>query len=269
MIRRFFAIAMLCLIFVSGAWAQSAPVTLKYKFTVGETLRYKTESHDSLVSNMGGAMNTMKMTRHSINSLQVQKTPPDGAYKIQVKMDTTWMDESADRPEMSMGGGRDRRPGGNMSRESQDIFLEMDEWGGSTGRDAVVSPFIIPLPKAPVKVNDTWNFELTQPMRGRATGETQIKGQCLLYEVTPENVALIIVNTETQSNSQFKGNFNGQEFSMTNNSTGVGTLLVYFDITQGRITEVVNESTTETASEGTRSGNNTRSSKTTIRLMTP
>ena len=256
---------------LQGVLAQTDAISLKYQFTQGETIRYKTESHDSLVSDMGGQAMTMKYIRHSQHTLQVQKTPAQGAYQILVKLDTLWTDQIGEGPGIPMGGGRERGRGGR-NRESRDEILEMDEWGGTLGRNVVASPFILPLPQKPVQVNDTWTFDLVQPLRGRATGENKIKGQCLLYQITQENnrtMAVIIVNTESQSHSEFKGNFNGQDFSMTNQSSGVGTRLVYFDVDKGRITEIIDESSSETASEGSRSGNSTRSSKATIRLLTP
>jgi len=253
---------LLSMMLISGTLlAQSDAVLLKYKFHQGETLQYKSENHDSTSMDMGGQSNTMSMTRHSIHSLQINQTPPDNAYKITVKTDTTWSD-------MDMGNMQRR---GNRNRGREAMEVEMDSHGKSTGREDLISPFILPLPDHPVNVNDIWHFELTKKLTGRAKGEQTVKGQCQIYQITEENgqqTAVIIVNTESHTNTAFKGNFNGRDFSMTNVTAAVSQKIVFFDVDKGRVKEVVGEGSSESTSEGTQSGTRSSVSKSTIRLIT-
>ena len=239
-------------------WAQDESVVLKYQFRQGETLRYKLENHDSTSMNMGGQANTMTMTRHSIQSLQVRQTPPDQYYKINVKTDTSWSD-------MNMGRQRARRRGPSVTP------IEMNEWGKSKSKNDIILPFILPLPEHAVKVNDIWTFDLTKKLKGRAKGEQQVKGQCQIYQIKEENgiqVAVIIVNTESHSNSTFKGNFNGRDVSVTTATSALAQQLVYFDVNHGRVIEVIGEGSAESTSEGTQSGSRNSQSKSIIRLIT-
>ena len=269
-----------------SAFAQDTEkYALQYSFKKGDNLQYKTERHDSSSFSFGGQSQTRKSTTWTLNTLSVLETPTESEYKISIKQDSTWYDEETAAMMESMrssgsgnvtvrrgsgggGGGMVMRMGGGGTGDKP---IEMTKTGKSATKDPVVSPFILPLPDKPISVNETWDFNLTVKMKGRAKGETNIKGQCLLYEVRKnknKNVAVIIVNLERLSNTSMKGEQNGTAFSVTTQSSTTGFNLVFFNIDKGVIEEINSEETTERAFEMSGTSNvSSQSTKQTIKLL--
>ncbi|MCK5148455.1 hypothetical protein KAR48_16985 [bacterium] len=244
---------------LTAGFGQDSSVTLRYLFKQGEAIQYKTESHDSMRIDMGGHFNTMKFTRHAIHTLIAIQTPPDNPYKIKVIQDTSWTDSD-------LGGGSTNNRRGNMRIRNEDEILTMTALGKASGRGAVVSPFILPLPEQPISINDIWEFNIEKKLQGRMKGSSTIKGICQVYDLTA-TTAVILVTLDIETNSKFSGNFNGRAISMTTHALSKGTQAVYFNYIKGRIEEIVSEITEESTSEGMRSGNRINVSKTTIRLI--
>ena len=123
----------------------------------------------------------------------------------------------------------------------------------------------------PVGVNDTWEFEKNIERKSRMKGKTHIKGQCLLYDIQKEagqTLALIIVNTESTGEGEFKFKRQDTEISGSTQTKGVATSLVYFDIDRGRITEIVTEETRYSVTESTMfSSTVSTKTKSTIKLI--
>lgn len=239
---------------------------LEYKFEAGETLRYKTESHDSTSSGRGDQVMNMKMTRWSMHNLSVLEKPSTDKYKVSIEMDTVWTDQDEQQSE-----GRVMRFRVDPQNDTPDEY-QIASNGKSQSEDPVVSPFLLPLPDEPVGINDTWDFEMKIEQRGRMQGETTVTGQCLLYDLYEDDgrkVATIIVNTESKGESTFRFQRpDGDPISGTGQSYGSMTSLVYFDVSRGRIVEIVTEEKRDTAMESSMFSSNTSiMTKSTIHLI--
>ncbi|MFH1941380.1 MAG: hypothetical protein ABIL68_04690, partial [bacterium] len=171
---------------------------------------------------------------------------------------------------MRMGGGGRSfgGPGGGRSREQT---YKMQSNGKSATNDPIISPLIVPLPEKTIAVNETWDFEMTAQERGRTTGQTTVKGQCLIYSIEKQgaqNIALIIVNSETKRDMKFNFQTEQGNVSGSSASSATATHLVYFDIDKGRIAEIVSEDKTESMNESSMGSRSTSSSsKSTIKLV--
>ena len=156
-----------------------------------------------------------------------------------------------------------------MQEENQ--RLTFNKFGKSTATKSIISPFILPLPENPVSVNDQWNFNITDEKKGRMQGETTISGKCLFYDVQQnegDNIAVIIVNADITGQGKFNIKMQEREISGTTRSSGTRSSLVYFNIDNGRINEIVTEEETESATEGSAfSTNMIRTSKSTTKLV--
>lgn len=163
-----------------------------------------------------------------------------------------------------------RTYGGGHGRGRENSY-KMTPQGNSTTKEPIISQLILPLPDKPVAVNATWNFEKTSEQRGQRKGKTVIKGQCLLYDVQKEggkSIAIILVNSETNRNIEFKMQTSQGSFSGSSVSKGSGTSLVYFEIEKGRIIESIIEETTSSINEMSQgSSSMSSSSKSTIKLI--
>jgi hypothetical protein len=83
-----------------------------------------------------------------------------------------------------------------------------------------------------------------------------------------KSIALIIVNSETNGNIEFKMQTSQGSFSGSSVSKGSETSLVYFDIEKGQIIEIINEETTSSINEmSLGSSSMSSSSKSTIKLI--
>jgi hypothetical protein len=241
--------------------------TLEYKFQEGENLQYKSERQDSTVSNFGGQEMTNQITMWSLETLSVPASPEKGTFSISIKSDSMWTDQD-ETTEGQPGGGRRivmRGPGGAPGRQAQEY--KINKFGKSITDDDVASPYLLPLPENPVSVNDTWDFEIQIETRGRRTGTTAISGKCLLYEVQ-QNLAVIIVNSESKGQGEFKFRREGMdEISGTTASSSTASSLVYFDIEKGRIVETVSEENREGMTESTMFSSQMNSKSKTTRLL--
>jgi hypothetical protein len=217
--------------------------TLEYKFKKGDKIQYKTERHDSTVV----------------------ETPSKDVYKISIEQDSTWFDEETASRMNAMtsggsgnvivrrgsGGGGTRMRMGESGRPGENS-IEITKIGRSTTDNPVMTPFVIPFPDKPVSVNETWDFDETLEHKGRTKGKTNIKGQCLLYEVRNEkgkSLAVIIVNSERHSTISMQNERDGVAFSVNTESSTTGFHLVFFNIDKGIIEEIDSEDTTESAFE--------------------
>ncbi|HHS12262.1 MAG TPA: hypothetical protein ENN03_00675 [bacterium] len=243
--------------------AQNEKYELKYQFKEGQTLRYQTERHDSTQIDFGGQNMERSVTIWSRQSLNVHGAEKDGTFSVQVKTDTMWTNqEEGEGPgtvvfRQGAGPGRgsaERRSTARMGgagRQTPEEYT-IDAQGRSVSKDPVTSQLILPLPEEPVALNESWDFEYTVELRGRAKGRTNVSGQCLLYSVEKQNgdeIALIIVTGEARGSREIQGEAGGVSFSSTSESSGSGTRLVYFNVTQGFIQEIYGEETEETASD--------------------
>ena len=264
---------------------ESKTYTLQYKYQKGDRLQYKIERHDSINTSFGDQDNQIKSTRWSLQSITVPDISPGKLYNIVVKTDSTWSDQDNPfassqggmttiiREEESSGGSRrmTRTSGGGHGRRGRVNSYKMTSQGKSTTKEPIMSSLILPLPDKPVAVNATWNFEKISEQKGQRKGKTVIKGQCLLYDVQKEggkSIALIIVNSETNGNIEFKMQTSQGSFSGSSVSKGSETSLVYFEIEKGRIIEIIKEETTSSINEMSMgSSSMSSSSKSTIKLI--
>jgi len=262
-----------CSSLLNSVWAgQSQDILLQYKFQKGDQFQYKTERHDSTEAGMGDQTMVRTMTIWSLETLSVTDTPTDLTYALTIKNDTTWTDQ--DEPAQGAGGaGQGRRMMIRTGGGRREQNLEIAKTGKPVSKNASLSPFLLPLPDHPVSVNASWDFELTSEQKGRRSGTTTIKGQCLLYDLQKEanqTLALIIVNTESTGQGEFKMQRQEMNVSGTFASSGKITSLVYFDVNQGRIVEIVSDEVRESTTESSMfSSKSTSKSKTTIKLISP
>ena len=265
--RLYYSLTWILFFISTSLLAQSGEkLKLQYKFDAGEKLRYQTESLDSTASGSGDQVMNLNMTRWSIHTLSVLEKAAADNYKISIEMDTVWTDQDAQQT-----GGRVVRFG-TGPEGSRPIEHEIASNGKSQTQDPVVSPFLLPLPDESVGINDTWDFQMTTEQRGRMQGNTTINGQCLLYDLYKENgstIATIIVNTESEGENSFKFQRPDSEpITGTGQSKGSRTSLVYFDVSQGRIIEIVTEEKRDTIMESSMFSTNTSIfSKSTLKLI--
>ncbi len=245
--------------------------TLEYKFKLNDQLQYKTEKLDTMSSSMpDGQEITRKITSFSLKTLTITNTPPDNPFAASITIDSTWSDSESDNDFEE----RDNRPGGRRARISlreENQNFTFNKYGKSTTDESIVSPLIIPLPEKPISINDQWNFTITTDRKGRFQAEITITGKCLLYDVQQtkgNNIAVIIVDSKTTGQGKFQIKTQDREISGTNRSSGTGNFLVYFDIDNGRINEIISEEKSESATEGSAfSSNMSRTSKSTTKLI--
>ena len=278
MLSLLFVCTSLVLLFPALSHAQNKDsYLLQYKFKKGEQLQYKTERCDSTQTSSETQTAPQQVMRWSLQTLSVLETPTETTYKVSIKTDSVWTDQDQAGTSAESESGRrmvfrQRGPEGPGERgRSQEFEIGTD--GQSVTDDPVTSPFLLTLPKNPVAVNDTWEFEKNIQRTGRMKSTTRITGQCLLYNIQKQSsppLALIIVNTQSTGQSEFKFKRPDQnvEISGATQSKGSGTSLVYFDIDRGRITEIVSEDKTESMSESSRgSYASSSSSKSTVKLI--
>ena len=257
----------LLMIIITTAKAQDSYL-IRYKFQKGEKLQYQSERYDSTEADMGGQTNINQITMWSLQTLSVDDVKKDESFTISIKTDSTWTDQDESSGE-SGGMGRRRF---RMMRGPREQSYEITPAGKTVSKDPPVSSFLIPLPENAVAVNETWDFEITTEQKGRRQGKTIITGQCLLYDVQSEDgrtTAVIIVNADSKGEGQFQFQREGSDaISGTFASTGASTSLVYFDIDNGYIIEVVSEETQESVTESTMfSSKMSSKSKSTVRLI--
>jgi hypothetical protein len=240
--------------------------TLRYTFTPGENIQYKTERQDSTESGTGDQTDVTEMTIWSLQSLSIVEALPDQSFKVIIKTDSLWTDQES-QPQRQPGGRRMMR----MGRESRERAFEITNTGMPVSTDATVSPLLIPMPENPVAIDGTWDFEINTEQTGRRQGKTTVKGQCLLYDVEKDGNqtrATIVVTSETVSEGQFS--FQGQSGSVSGTyaSSGSNDSIVYFDIEKGRIIEIASEGTRESVTESTLFSRSSKTkSKTTIIMV--
>ena len=269
-------VIVLGILVASASGTAQEKVLLRYKFGAGESLQYKSESHDSTTSGSGDNAMTMQMTRWSLQTLSVLDVRSDESYKISVKTDSTWDDQESEETSSSTGGGRRmvirRGPGGPGRRRGPQEF-EITPNGESTTKNPVVSPLLLPLPEKTVGVNDTWEFDKTVKGTGRMQGTTTIQGACLLYGIEKDGghtIAVIIVNTGSEGTGEFKFRRPDQDMEISGSSQSIGatTSLVYFNIDRGRIVEILTEESRDTATESSMfSSTMTMKTKSTVELI--
>ena len=242
------------------------PILLKYKFRMGDILKYKTEQHDSIESNFANQKIPRQITIWSLKTLSVQQVSPGKSYTISIKTDSIWTDQN-----QPPGKNPRQRRTFRMNRGPHERTYKITPSGKLISQNIILPPFIIPLPEKPIKVNETWDFENNIEQKGRRKGKTIIKGQCLLYDIKKEKdktIALIIVNAESKSEGKFKFRRQQNAISGTFASTGTITNLVYFDVDRGYVTEVVSEEKRESTTQSTMFSQNSKSvSKSTIKLV--
>ena len=247
------------------------PVLLRYQFDKDQIIRYKTETHDSTESDARGQQMTNQSTVWSIQRITVTDIPAEDRFNITVKTDSIWSDmDSAPRDEeRESGGGRRGFVRRNMGPRERNYEIRSD--GTAQSNDKPTSSFLIPLPKDPIGVNATWDYEINLEQKGRRQGTTTIQGQCLLYDLqktSGSTVALIIVNSETTSEGRFNMQGPQGDVSGTFSSSGSGTSLVYFDVNKGIVTEVISEDMRESMTESTMfSMKSSSKSNTTVKLL--
>jgi len=232
---------------------------LEYKFRKGDVLKYKTERHDSTASDFRGQSMERKMTSWSLMSLNVKDINEQGFYIVSLKTDSTWSEDA----EMSRQFRR-------MNR-NRAVEYTIDKFGHSDSENPPLSLLFLHLPDKPIGINEEWDYELHAKRKGRRSGETNLKGKCILYSVEKQDgddVAVIIVNTETKSTGKFSFKRQNVETSGTFASSGKGTALVYFNLTKGLVQEIVAEDNSESSTESSAFSSSTVSkSKSTTTLI--
>ncbi|MCD6117585.1 hypothetical protein J7K93_11255 [bacterium] len=213
---------------------------LTYKFRKGDVLKYRTERHDSTASEFSGQSMERKMASWSLRSVNVKDIDEQGLYIILMRTDSTWTDNAEIEKQFKKMNGK------------REVKYTFDQSGHSNSDNPPLSLLFLNLPKKPVAVNDEWNYELHSVKRGRRSGKTNLKAKCTLYSIDKENgddIAVIIVNTETKSTGKFSFKRQNMKTSGTFASSGTGTSIVYFNITKGYVREVVTEDNSESSTE--------------------
>jgi len=244
---------------------------LAYKYRQGEKLIYKTERHDSTTMNMMGENKVMEITTWSLNSLTILNTPPGQLYEITSAVDSSWnnMDKNKILGGKQLSGSKVKTMSiSNGSKRKMTRTISMTQFGKTEKGKAIDSNFIIPLPEKPLKINESWTFEYTVKLTGRAKGEKKVKGNCLLYSVE-DNIATIILNSKLNSQTEMNLKMGDKEISINSSSAESGMSLIYFDIAMGKIIEIVTETSIERTTETPMGGGgvNTTTSKLTIKLQ--
>jgi len=252
-------IVFLAIVHSGDGIAQDA-FTLAYKFRQGDTYTYRTEKHDSTVTELSGQSMSMNMTVWSLETLKVTESVPDKPFKIAIMSDSVWTDQE----NFNSGGGAVvvKRNAGNSGEGSRSVYVgnkgseerayEIHNNGKSADKASIMSPFILTLPDKPVRVNDVWEFNKTHEIKGRRKGTTQVSGQCTLYDIIESNgksTARIIVNYELDQEMQFSFAVGENTIKGSNKTHTGGFSLVYFDIDRGIVCEVITEETSESVNE--------------------
>lgn len=213
---------------------------LQYNFKNNASITYKIERQDSIAADFRGQAFVRQMTNYMLRTMAIEQNAEKNGFSVTVKTDSAWSDgqEQGDR---NMRRGR---------MEAQKFSI--DSRGTALSENTPFSLLLLPLPKNPVAVNDTWDFEAVSKTKGRRKGETTVKGNCLLYSVDEQDgdqIAVIIVNSTTTGKGSFSFRAQNMEGSGTFAMSGTGTALVYFNITNGYVTEVVSEEASESVNE--------------------
>ncbi len=270
------------LIFFSCLYSQEDKFKLEYKFQNGERLQYKIERHDSITTSAAGQEMKFNTTIFMLQSLVVEEAGKDKSFTLKLKTDSVWTDKNTENminTSSSMNRMGERRSQrrtfsramgrfGNQQRERKITITTNGRQSQDSGQPI---PFLITLPEKEVSVNDTWDFEIKFDNKGRSKGTTTIKGECLLYDIEKKdskNIAVIVANSETNSESQFKFQIQERTISGSNVSKSTQYSIVYFDIDKGRIVEIVSEETSESTREsGGMTTPSTRKSNISIKLL--
>jgi len=237
--KKFTKLLFVFIITFSSAYGQTS-YTLKYKYNKGDVIKYKTERHDSTASTGRGQSMEFKTTTWMLQSLNVKDINDKNQFVLALKTDSVWSDNE-------QMGKQARRMGRNKVQK-----VTIDSRGKSDSENPPQNLFFLQLPENPVSVNDEWDYEIHGKTKGRRAGETTVKVHCMLYGVEKQgkdDVAIIIVNTDSKSTGQFS--FKRQDMSVkgTFASSGKGSALVYFNITKGIIQEIVAENNAESSTE--------------------
>ena len=122
--------------------------------------------------------------------------------------------------------------------------MTIDSLGNHQKRSSFLTPFCIPLPLKPVRLNETWEFNQSIRTRGVRESEIVYQGHCILYDIQKkagQTIAVIVVNasTESQGKYKYKEFYNAEDLSFT--ALGTLTQIAYFNIDKGCMQELISE----------------------------
>lgn len=207
--KTYLRVCLVSMLVVMAAAASAEPITLEYKFTVGEVDKYKMTMDMSMEMPAMGSKTTAPPTNMSMTMTWAQKTlevNPDGSAKLQV----TYGEPTISGPKMPANAAKTTKLGGKsvimtMSKRGQMLSMEgLDKVMASSGlKNLDFSKFTSgassgPLfPEGPAEVGQSWSQEIPFPF-----GNSQM------------NVTSTLVSTDEQLWSQkaarLKQVFNGQ-----------------------------------------------------------
>lgn len=227
----------------------SAPVTLRYKFAVGQVKRYEYDMDmdmNMMTGQNGGAIPidmTMKMVmRQTVKSVR----PADGAATLATQIESVHMLRGGqEMPLPEDAQAKMKQPFTQVILPTGKI-LSMDSPAlsgmGAPGMDFSKNMFSSTaiLPDAPVKVGDNWKGAVDAAAAGVQSAFT-----ATLTSIDQKNGAALATIQQTQTGGIDKTMTEGMPAAMTMQGKLSGTATQVFDTTAGAIQSAAGTSTTD------------------------
>ena len=190
--RKFTSIALACIfsLLLAARTLADEPVSLKYKFTDGEKLRWQVTEQVVVKTTMRGTTQVAKTSGTSIKVWNVQNTAEDGKVTFEHMVESVnmkmWL---TGRDEISYNSKTDKKAPEQYQGVADNVghplsSITMDAHGKIIERKAIVeTPQIasrqiaLPLPGKPITLGDTWTRPLDIPVRLRSGAKKTIKAR--------------------------------------------------------------------------------------------
>jgi hypothetical protein len=231
---------LLCSLITAHARA-AEPISLKYKFTPGEKLRWQVSEQVVVKTTMRGTTQIAKTSGTSIKVWDVKRTSDDGNATFQHMVESVnmkmWL---TGRSEITYNSKTDAKPpeqykgvAKNVGRALSEIT--MDPHGKIVDRKSIVKvpqsssrQIALPLPDKPVKVGESWvrPLDITVKLRSGATKTIKARHKFTLLSVE-KDIAVLKLDTQILSpisDAEIESQIIQRKTSGT----------ARFDITQGR-----------------------------------
>lgn len=200
--------------YVSAAQAENSPDSsakhlLRYKFSPGETLRWKVVQQAKVKTTVGGTTQTAETHNRSVKVWRILGADPSGRMKFEHSVESVDMRQTVTgRAEVRYNSTTDKEPppGFEQAADSVGVLLSIitidargiivDRQNKRAGLGGVDTQITIPLPTEPVAVGDTWSqtYQTNEKLKSGQVKKVQIRQRFTLAELSL-GVATIRVDT--------------------------------------------------------------------------
>jgi hypothetical protein len=206
------ALALFHVVLLGSDALAADPVSLKYKFTPGETLRWQVTEQVEVKTTMRGTTQVAKTAGTSIKVWKVGSVR-DGNVTFEHMVESVnmkmWL---TGRDEVEYNSKKDAKPPEEYAAVAKNVGhplseITMDSFGTITKRKSIVETpqsssrtIALPLPPKPVTIGQSWTRALDIPVRLKSGAKKTIKARHkFTLQSVADNIAVIQMATQILS----------------------------------------------------------------------